>query len=63
MNELKKLVFDCEKAIRQLASHVEHYKIDFPIEINLDQIREWFLVMEGYVLCLEKHKLAGQTTA
>lgn len=56
--ELYKLVVDCKNAITQLINHIHYNDIDFPFEISLDEIREWFLVAQGYAECMEKHRLA-----
>ena len=35
------------------AGYIDHYEIDIPLEFDLYEMREWFLVMQGYAKCLE----------
>ena len=55
--ELKKLVVDCKRAINRLHGYIEYNKIDIKCEIDLEQIREWFLIMQGYAECMEEHEI------
>ena len=60
MSELRKFVIGCKNAIAALAGYIEYNKIRIPVEIGLDEIREWFLVMQGYAECMEEHDLMPQ---
>ena len=53
MTELRKLIIECKNAVTCLAGCIEHYEIDIPLEFDLYEMREWFLVMQGYAKCLE----------
>ena len=59
MTELRKLIIECKNAVTSLAGCIEYYEIDIPLEFDLYEMREWFLVMQGYAKCLED--VAGKT--
>jgi len=57
MNELLKLVIACKRAISNLDSYIRHYKVELPVAFAMPEMREWFLVMQGYAECLTKYNL------
>ena len=58
--ELVKLVIRCRRALEMLDGYLEHNEIDMPFEFCPSQIREWFLVAQGFAECIEKFELAKE---
>ena len=59
MYELLKLLADYEKANRRLFVYLQTSKINLPIFLDFEDIRDWCIEMRGYVTCLERIKASS----
>lgn len=56
-NKLTKLISDYQNANWQLYVYLETNKIDLPVFVDFEDIKDWCIEMRGYVQCMAKHNL------
>jgi len=57
LDELSQLIRIGKKTVNQILSWLEFHKVEIPVILDLEHIREVFIFMNGFVDCLERYDI------